>query len=30
LEADIRSGRNITALPEDLAQTLLANAGARL
>lgn len=27
LEADIRSGLNITALPEDLAQTLLANAG---
>lgn len=27
LEADIRSGRNITALPEDLAQALLANAG---
>ena len=27
LEADIRSGRNITALPEDLAQTMLANAG---
>lgn len=26
LEADIRSGRNITALPEDLAQTMLANA----
>lgn len=27
LEADIRSGLNITALPEDLAQTLLAKAG---
>lgn len=27
LEADIRSGRNITALPEDLTQTMLANAG---
>ena len=26
LEADIRSGRNLTTLPEDLAQTLLANA----
>ncbi|KAF1310578.1 AbrB family transcriptional regulator [Pseudomonas sp. SG-MS2] len=26
LEADIRSGRNITALPDDLAQTMLANA----
>ncbi|RRV46664.1 type II toxin-antitoxin system PrlF family antitoxin [Pseudomonas sp. p106] len=25
LEADIRSGRNITALPDDLAQTMLAN-----
>lgn len=27
LEADIRSGRNLTPLPEDLAQTMLANAG---
>lgn len=27
LEADIRSGRNLTTLPEDLAQTMLANAG---
>lgn len=26
LEADIRSGRNPTTLPEDLAQTMLANA----
>ena len=26
LEADIRSGRNLTTLPEDLAQTMLANA----
>ncbi|WP_416424165.1 type II toxin-antitoxin system PrlF family antitoxin [Pseudomonas sp. App30] len=26
LEADIRSGRNLTALPEDLAQAMLANA----
>ncbi|MBA6115255.1 type II toxin-antitoxin system PrlF family antitoxin [Pseudomonas sp. NC26] len=26
LEADIRSGRNITALPDDLVQTMLANA----
>lgn len=26
LEADIRSGRNITALSDDLAQTMLANA----
>ncbi|MDR0209875.1 MAG: type II toxin-antitoxin system PrlF family antitoxin [Pseudomonas putida] len=25
LEADIRSGRNLTTLPEDLAQTMLAN-----
>lgn len=27
LEADIRSGRNLTTLPENLAQTMLANAG---
>mgnify|MGYP001940631512 FL=1 len=27
LEADIRSGRNLTPLPEDLAQTMLTNAG---
>ncbi len=27
LEADIRTGRNISALPQDLAQTILANAG---
>jgi antitoxin PrlF len=26
LEADIRNGRNLTTLPEDLAQTMLANA----
>ncbi|WP_449433418.1 type II toxin-antitoxin system PrlF family antitoxin [Pseudomonas putida] len=26
LEADIRSGRNLSALPEDLAQSMLANA----
>ena len=26
LEADIRSGRNVTTLPEDLAQAMLANA----
>jgi len=26
LEADIRGGRNLTTLPEDLAQTMLANA----
>ncbi|MBF8675297.1 type II toxin-antitoxin system PrlF family antitoxin [Pseudomonas fulva] len=26
LEADIRSGRNLTSLPEDLATTMLANA----
>ena len=26
LEADIRCGRNLTTLPEDLAQTMLANA----
>lgn len=26
LEADIRSGRNLTTLPEDLTQTMLANA----
>jgi len=26
LEADIRSGRNLTTLPEDLAQAMLANA----
>jgi len=26
LEADIRTGRNISALPQDLAQTMLANA----
>ena len=26
LEADIRGGHNLTALPEDLAQTMLANA----
>ncbi|HDS1692416.1 TPA: type II toxin-antitoxin system PrlF family antitoxin [Pseudomonas putida] len=26
VEADIRSGRNLTTLPENLAQTLLANA----
>lgn len=30
LEADFRSGRNLTALPEDLAQTLLANASHRV
>ena len=27
LEADIRAGRNVEALPRDLAQTMLANAG---
>jgi len=27
LEADIRDGRNVRALPEDLAQAMLANAG---
>lgn len=27
LEADIRSGRNLITLPENLAQTMLANAG---
>ncbi|AIR88384.1 type II toxin-antitoxin system PrlF family antitoxin [Pseudomonas cremoricolorata] len=27
LEADIRSGQNITALPQGLAQSMLANAG---
>ena len=26
LEADIRSGRNLTTLPENLGQTMLANA----
>lgn len=30
LEADTRSGRNITSLPEDLAQTMLANANHRV
>lgn len=27
LEADIRAGRNINAVPQDLAKTMLANAG---
>lgn len=27
LEADIRAGRNINALPQELAKTMLANAG---
>ncbi|CAG8868498.1 hypothetical protein PS627_03055 [Pseudomonas fluorescens] len=27
LEADIRAGRNINSLPQDLAQTMLASAG---
>lgn len=27
LEAGLRSGRNLTALPEDLAQNMLAHAG---
>lgn len=30
LEGDIRSGRNVTTLPDDLAQTMLANADHRV